>query len=112
MRLLTSVNGSFEAHVIRARLEDEGLDPELRGDVLHSPYPFTMGRMSKVFVYVPEDQMEDARLVLLSSEVDAAFEEAVHEPSSVPARPWSWWLAAGLVVVLVVLALARACGVG
>jgi hypothetical protein len=69
MTRLTSVYGSFRARVMEARLQDEGLDVELRGN-LHSPYALTMGEMARVDVYVPDDQVDDAKLVLLTSEVD------------------------------------------
>jgi hypothetical protein len=71
MTRLTSVYGSFRARVMEARLQDEGLDVELRGN-LNSPYALTMGEMARVDVYVPDDQVDDAKLVLLSSEVDEA----------------------------------------
>ena len=73
MEQLTSVCGSFEARVLAARLYDEGIDAELRG-ALDSPYGFTVGDMARVDVYVPTDQAEDAQLVLLANEVDAATE--------------------------------------
>ena len=73
MTCLTSVYGSFRAEVMAARLTDEGFDVELRG-ALHSPYVLTVGEMARVDVYVPDDQVEDARLVLLVSEVDEADE--------------------------------------
>ncbi len=71
MTHLTSVYGAFRARVMAARLEDEGLDVELRGN-LHSPYALTMGEMARVDVYVPDDQVDDAKLVLFVNEVDEA----------------------------------------
>lgn len=95
MELLTSVNGSFAARVLAARLDDEGIDAQLRG-ALDSPYGFTVGDMARVDVYVPHDQLHDARLVLLANEVDQATElrdstRIAHTP------PWP------LVVVAVVV---------
>jgi hypothetical protein len=72
MQRLTWVSGSFTAHVVRARLRSEGIDAELRGPV-DGPYALTVGEMARVEVYVPSDQMEDAQLVLLVGEVDAAL---------------------------------------
>jgi hypothetical protein len=72
MQRLTWVSGSFSAHVLRARLYSEGIDAELRGPV-DGPYALTVGEMARVDVYVPSDQMEDAQLVLLVDEVDAAL---------------------------------------
>ncbi len=45
MARLTTVGGSFAARVLQARLEDEGLTVELRGNI-DSPYAFTVGGMS------------------------------------------------------------------
>lgn len=72
MVLLTSTTNSFEAQVIHAHLQAEGLDPELRGSVDGSPYRLTVGDMANVSIFVPDDQLDDARLVLLATEVDAA----------------------------------------
>jgi len=72
MLRLTAVQGSFTAHVLRARLNSEGIDAELRGAV-DSPYAVTVGDLARVEVFVPEDQMDDARLVMLAGEVDAAM---------------------------------------
>jgi hypothetical protein len=101
--LLTTVHGSFSAHVLAARLHSEGIDVELRGAV-DSPYGLTMGDMARVDLYVPEDQVDDARLVLLASEIDEAMdlpEDHDHERRPVPS--WVWVMA---VVVLVVAAAA------
>ena len=72
MERLTAVHGSFTAHVLRARLCSEGIDAELRG-AIDSPYAVTIGDLARVEVYVPAEQMEDAQLVMLAGEVDAAL---------------------------------------
>jgi Putative prokaryotic signal transducing protein len=69
MTRLTSIYGSFRARVVAARLESEGIDVELRG-ALDSPYAVTVGEMARVDVFVPDDQADDASLVLLVDEVD------------------------------------------
>ncbi len=74
MTRLTSVHGTFRAHVIAARLTAEGLDVELRGAV-HSPYALTVGDMAVVSVFVPDEQVDDASYVLLVNEVDAVLED-------------------------------------
>ena len=97
--LLTTVHGTFSAHVIAARLHSEGIDVELRGAV-DSPYGLTVGDMARVDLYVPEDQVDDARLVLLASEIDDAMdlpEDRDSERRGVPS--WVWVMA---VIVLVV----------
>lgn len=75
MTRLTSVNGTFGAHVLAARLADEGFDVELRGPGF-GPYgrSLTFGEMARVDVYVPEDQIGEASYVLLVTEVDNALE--------------------------------------
>jgi hypothetical protein len=76
MTRLTSVNGTFGAHVLAARLLDEGFDVELRGPGF-GPYAggLTIGDMARVDVYVPEDQIDDASYVLLVTEVDNLLDD-------------------------------------
>jgi hypothetical protein len=69
MTRLTSVPGTFRAHVLAARLTDEGFDVELRG-ALVGQYGLTVGDLARVDVYVPDDQIEEASIVLLANEVD------------------------------------------
>jgi hypothetical protein len=71
---LTSVQGTFSAHVLQARLISEGFDVTLRG-ALANPYALTVGDMARIDVFVPADQVEDASYVLLVGEVDAVLEE-------------------------------------
>jgi hypothetical protein len=73
MSRLTSLQGSFRAHVLRARLVDEGFDVELRG-ALDGSYGLTVGDLAVVDVYVPGDQLEEASMVLLVNEVDEVDE--------------------------------------
>jgi hypothetical protein len=73
MTRLTTVGGSFAARVLQARLEDEGLTVALRGCV-DGPYAFTVGAMGRVDVYVAEGDLEDAKLIMLVSEVDNALD--------------------------------------
>jgi hypothetical protein len=69
MSRLTSLQGTFRARVLEARLTDEGFDVELRG-ALDGPYGLTIGDLARVDVYVPGDQIEEASIVLLATEVD------------------------------------------
>jgi hypothetical protein len=73
MARLTTVGGSFAARVLEARLVAEGITVELRG-CLDSPYQFTVGDMSRVDVFVPVEELDDAKLVMLVDEVDAVLE--------------------------------------
>jgi hypothetical protein len=88
MQQLTWVSGSFPARVLEARLHSEGIDVELRG-ALDGPYGFTVGAMARVDVFVPVDQLDDARLVLLVDEVDAAL-AAPREWGGPVAGPGAW----------------------
>ncbi|MGZ4678271.1 MAG: hypothetical protein ACXVJ7_10560 [Acidimicrobiia bacterium] len=98
MSRLTTVHGTFAARVLVARLEDEGIDAQLRGPV-DSPYRFTVGDLARVDVYVPDDQAEDAAYVLLVNDVEDAT--TLPEPRFGPR--WRW-PALALVVALVVAA--------
>jgi hypothetical protein len=100
--LLTTVHGSFSAHVLAARLHSEGIDVELRGAV-DSPYGLTVGDMARVDLYVPEDQMDDARLVLLAAEIDDAMDLPEDHHRGARFMPlWVWLIA--VVVLLMALA--------
>ena len=86
MTRLTSVYGSFRARVMAARLEYEGFDVQLRG-ALDSPYGLTVGEMARVDVYVPDEQFDEASLMLLVAEVDEADEILDDDRPPVRARP-------------------------
>ena len=96
MTRLTSVSGSFSAHLVAARLQAEGIDVQLRGAV-DGPYNLTVGDMARVDVFVPDDQLDDARLVMLASEVDQVL-AAPREWGGPPARARRWllWVALAL----------------
>lgn len=99
MTRLVSVGGSFAARVLEARLNAEGITVELRGAV-DGPYQFTVGDMSRVDVFVPEDELDDARLVLLVDEVDSTLDLPPQRD-----RPSGAWGDKALWVVLVALVL-------
>src|ERR1017187_6029630 len=69
---LTSVTGSFLAHLVAAHLQSEGIDVQLRG-ALDGPYGLTMGDLARVDVFVPADQLDDAEMVMLATAVDEAL---------------------------------------
>ncbi|MDZ4827918.1 MAG: hypothetical protein SGJ13_15865 [Actinomycetota bacterium] len=59
--------------MLAARLQYEGFDVELRGAV-NSVYAVTVGEMARVDVYVPEEQADEASLLLLEDEVDEVLD--------------------------------------
>jgi hypothetical protein len=107
---LTSISGSFSAHLMAARLRSEGIDVRLQG-ALDSPYGLTMGDMARVDLFVPEDQLDDARLVMLAAEVDAAM--AAPREWAGPGRRrrrWPLWVALALLLVAGLAPLLRFLG--
>jgi hypothetical protein len=108
MSRLTSLQGSFRAHVVAARLVDEGFDVELRGS-LGGPYGLTVGDLARVDVYVLGDQIEEASIVLLASEVDEVddrFDDDRPPPAS-RIRPSGRIVAALILFVLIAGPLAQ-----
>ena len=109
MQRLTWVSGSFCAHVLRARLRSEGIDAELRGGV-DGPYALTVGDMARVDLYVPEDQLDDARLVLLASEIDDAMDLPDSGGRKRATPSWVWVMAVVVLVVAIAAPLLRWLG--
>jgi hypothetical protein len=108
MRRLTTLQGSFRAHVVAARLEDEGFDVELRGAV-DGPYALTVGDMARIDVFVPSDQVDDASMVLLVAEVDEADYDDLDRPPAIARRHLlGRVVAAAILLVLVVGTVAQA----
>ena len=110
MERLTWVSGSFAAHLLAARLQSEGIDVQLRG-ALNGPYVLTVGEIARVEVFVPEDQLDDAKLVMLANEVDsvlAAPREWAGESRA--RRRWPLWVALALIAVALVGPLFRLFG--
>ena len=104
MARLTTVGGSFAARVLQARLQDEGLTAELRGNV-DSPYAFTVGAMSTVDVSVPEYDLEDAKLVMLVTEVDSVLDlpPQRERPSAGPWDERALWLVVVAIALMGIL---------
>jgi hypothetical protein len=102
---VTSVYGAFRARVLKARLESCGIDARLSGSA-DGVYGLTVGDMARVDVYVPEDQLDDARYVLLAGEVDATLAAPTEwwDAGVAPRRRvrWPWAVALALLVVALV----------
>jgi hypothetical protein len=99
---LTAVGGAFAAHVLAARLTDEGFDVELRGPGLHSGYSLTLGDLGQVDLFVPADQVNEASYVLLVGELDSALDEEPDERHRRILTRHRPWVRAGATAVLLV----------
>ena len=101
MSRLTSVAGPFAAHLLVARLQSEGIDVQLRGAV-NGPYVLTVGDIARVDVFVPDDQLDDAKLVMLVDEVDSAMSAPREwEGEARTHRRWPLWTALTLIAIAV-----------
>jgi len=67
---LAQATSPFHARVIAARLGAEGIVTQLRGNV-DGPYP-----IGTVYVYVGEDDLADAKELLMADDVESAFDPA------------------------------------
>ncbi len=101
--LLARVADPNLAHLLGARLEAEGIESRLRGEAL-GPYRLNVGAMAVTEIWIPERALEEARLVLLAAEADAAVsgvEPIARGPSAEPGRSWIWWMVAALLTGVV-----------
>jgi len=108
MTRLTTVGGAFAARVLQARLEDEGLTVALRG-CIDGPYAFTVGAMGGVEVFVAEGDLEDAKLILLVTEVDSALDRPPRSerPPTTRGLERAFWVLLILILVLGVFPIVR-----
>jgi hypothetical protein len=97
---LTTVNSSFHARVIAARVGAEGIVTQLRGN-LGGPYP-----MGDVHVFVEESDLPTAQELLMADEVESAFDEdgEVALDGGAP----QLWLVLGTILALAAVLFARA----
>ncbi len=89
---LVTVNSTFHARVIAARVGAEGIVTDLRGN-LDGPYP-----MGDVHIYVPEEDLPSASELLMADEVESAFDENEDLAESGP--PVELWLFLGSILAL------------
>jgi hypothetical protein len=69
-----------------------------------------MGEMARVDVFVPEDQLDDARLVMLATEVDQVLappREWAGDEAATRRRRWLLWVAVGLLALVSLAPLLR-----
>lgn len=78
---LRTVTSPFHARVLVARLGADGIVTELRGNV-GGPYP-----VGETSVWVPEEEAEVARALLLADEVEATFLGLDHGDPAPLGRP-------------------------
>jgi hypothetical protein len=61
---LTSVQGEMEANVIRSVLRAESIETMTRGEAAQSVHPITVDGLGKITIYVREEDLVKARVVL------------------------------------------------
>ena len=97
---LATVNTSFHARVIAARLGAEGIVTDLRGNV-DGLYP-----VGNVHVYVDQEDLAEAQELLMVDEVESAFDESDDAGDSGP-RARELWLVVGAILALAAVVLIR-----
>jgi len=96
---LATVNSSFHARVIAARVGAEGIVSELRGNV-DGLYP-----VGEIHVYVPEDDLPSAQELLMADEVESAFDD---DDDAAGRRPHvELWLVLGALAALAAVLFSR-----
>ena len=64
-QLLTEVNGRMQADLLRSYLEAEGIAVELFQEAVgHHIYPVLVDGLARVQIFVPKEQIEEARKLL------------------------------------------------
>ncbi len=69
----------MEAHVVKGRLESEGIPALIRGEALATIYGLTAGNLATAKVLVPAPLAEKALDILFADELD---EDALSEPDA------------------------------
>ena len=96
---LATVGTSFHARVIAARLGSEGIVTDLRGNV-DGFYP-----VGDVHVYVDQEDLAEAREILLVDDVESAFDDTDEVVES--GTPPALWLVLGAILALAALTFSR-----
>ena len=86
------------ARLLVARLQAEGIDARVHGDGL-GPYRLTVGELATTEIWVAEDQVPEAREVMLAAEIRAL------DPVAVPERrvPMPAIVLGGVALLIVVV---------
>lgn len=69
------------AQVCAAVLEDAGIPARVHGESL-GPYPVTIGRLAVTEIWVPADSVDEARLVMLETEIEHTLNDGADTPVS------------------------------
>lgn len=93
---LVRVGDAFHARVLAARLGSEGIVTQLRGGI-DTPYP-----TGHVEVLVSEDDLDDARQLLLADDLEAALEPAADRSTAPRDRRWLVVVGVALLALLVI----------
>jgi hypothetical protein len=93
------VGTSFHARVIAARLGSEGIVTDLRGNV-DGFYP-----VGDVHVYVDQEDLAEAREILLVDDVESAFDEP--EDAGEGGTPPALWLVLGAILGMAAVLFSR-----
>jgi hypothetical protein len=96
---LATVGSSFHARVIAARLGSEGIVTDLRGNV-DGFYP-----VGDVHVYVDQEDLAEAREILLVDDVESAFDAP--DDAGEGGTPPALWLVLGAILVLAAMTFSR-----
>lgn len=73
--LLARVSDPATAQVLAARLQSEGIEVRMRGEWM-GPYRLTVGAMAETELWVPEDDIDISRTVMMAAEIDEAMEQS------------------------------------
>ncbi len=73
----------MEAHVVKGRLESEGIPALIRGEALATIYGLTAGNLAAAKVLVPAPLADRALAILFEDDVDEEEEEATHDEAMI-----------------------------
>ncbi len=96
---LATVGTSFHARVIAARLGTEGIVTDLRGNI-DGLYP-----VGDVHVFVDQEDLEEAREILLVDDIESAFDEP--EDMADLGAPPALWLVLGAILGIAAVLFSR-----
>jgi hypothetical protein len=96
---LATVGTSFHARVIAARLGTEGIITDLRGNI-DGVYP-----VGDVHVFVDQEDLEEAREILLVDDIESAFDEP--EDMADLGAPPALWLVLGAILGIAAVLFSR-----